>query len=348
MIAHAGRERPNIRDVADLAGVSHMTVSRVLNGHPNIRPATRDRVLEVIEELNYRPSSAARALATSRTRCIGVIVESAVEYGPVSTLRAIESAARMAGYTVTSVALRGDSEIPPSEAVARLTAQGVDAICVIAPRSSSLASLREGGRGIPVLIVKADDDPHFLTLSVDQAQGAELAVDHLVALGHRDIVHIAGPLDWFDARARERAFHRRITHHGLKHRPVIVGDWTADFGYGVAASLDGPPDYTAAFVSNDEMALGFLHGLHDRGIRVPDDVSVVGFDDIPTARHFIPPLTTVRQDFYALGTRTMGVILAALDGAAPPVDPRIPAELMVRQSTAAPRSVPEPSRSRIE
>lgn len=331
-------EKLGIREVAVLAGVSHMTVSRVLNGHPNIRPATRQRVLDVIEQLDFKRNSAARALATQRTQRIGVIVDSSVEFGPTSTLRGLEFAARSAGYSVASVAMQDDASLTPEAAVGHLIAEGVDALCVVAPRSSSVSALRRITIDVPVLVVKAAKDPNFLTVSVDQQLGTTLAVDHLVALGHRDILHLAGPLDWLDARGRERAFHARIEQWGLKARPIVVGDWTADFGYDYAVGLAGVPEYTAMFVANDEMALGVVHGFHDRGIRVPDDVSVIGFDDLPLSRHFIPPLSTVTQDFYALGVKAMEVLHAALEGRAIPQRSKIPSELVVRASTAPPRA----------
>ncbi len=336
-VTPSASQEPNIRQVASLAGVSHMTVSRVLNGHPNIRETTRTRVLEVIEELGYRPNSAARTLSTRRTRRIGVIVESAVEFGPSSTVRAIEYAARELGYSVSSLALRDGDQISPHEAVQRLTAQGVDAICVIAPRSSSVMALRKLTVPVPVLVVKAEKDPVFLTVSVDQAAGAKLVVDHLAELGHRDILHVSGPLDWLDARGRERAFHSRAKKWGVRERPIVIGDWTADFGYDFARSVEHVPEYTAMFVSNDEMALGVIHGFHDNGIRVPQDVSVVGFDDLPVARHFLPPLTTVRQDFHALGVRAVEVLRASIEGSEIPQNTRIPVELIVRDSSAPPR-----------
>lgn len=329
---------PNIRQVASIAGVSHMTVSRVLNGHPNIKESTRVRVLEVIEQMNYRPNNAARALSTRRSRTIGVIVESAVEFGPTSTVRAIEYAARESGYSVSSLGLRDGDQMSPHEAVSRLTAQGVDAICVIAPRSSSVMALRKLTVSVPVLIVKPEKDPVFLTVSVDQAAGAKLAVDHLAELGHRDILHLSGPLDWLDARGRERAFHSRARDWGVRERPIVVGDWTADFGYDFARSVEGVPEYTAMFVSNDEMALGVIHGFHDSGIRVPQDVSVVGFDDLPVSRHFIPPLTTIRQDFHALGVKAVEVLRASIEGHEIPQRTRISVELIVRESSAPPRS----------
>jgi DNA-binding LacI/PurR family transcriptional regulator len=225
----------------------------------------------------------------------------------------------------------------PSDAVAHLTSQGVDALCVVAPRSSSVASLRKIRISVPVLVVKSDKDPAFLTVSVDQQHGATLVVDHLAELGHRDILHIAGPLDWLDARGRERAFHARATSWGMRERPIVIGDWTADFGHDFASGITEVPEYTAIFAGNDEMALGVIHGLHQNGIRVPHDVSIVGFDDLPTSRHFLPPLTTVRQDFHALGLKAMDVLRAALEDREIPQRSKITAELIIRESTAPPR-----------
>ncbi|MCZ2261088.1 MULTISPECIES: LacI family DNA-binding transcriptional regulator [unclassified Isoptericola] len=330
-------DKPNIRQVAQLAGVSHMTVSRVLNDHPNIREATRRRVEEAIDQLGYRPNMVARALATQRSRRIGVLVESAATFGPTSTLYAVESAARASGYVVSSVLLRAGEEITPQEAVDHLVAQGVDALCVVAPRSSSIAALRRIAVGVPVLVVKPDKDPTFLTVTVDQQAGTALAVDHLVSLGHRDILHLAGPLDWLDARTRERSFHARAKSWGLRERPIVVGDWTADFAYDFARGIRELPEYTAIFAANDDMAVGLVHGLHDRGFSVPDDVSVVGFDDIPLARHVIPPLTTVRQNFHALGVSVVDVLRAAIEEQEIPTVTKIPPEMIARASSAAPR-----------
>ncbi|MBR22056.1 MAG: transcriptional regulator [Leifsonia sp.] len=330
-------EKPNIRQVASIAGVSHMTVSRVINGHPSVREETRQRVLDVIGKLNYRPNSAARALTTNRTRRIGVVMESAVEFGPTSTLRAVELAARRADYSVTSIAISDDETLSSAEAVDTLIGQGVDALCIIAPRSSSVSAIRKISICIPVLVVKAERDATFLTVSVDQKLGTELMVDHLAGLGHRDVLHIAGPLDWLDARSRERSFHVRAASWGMRERPIVVGDWTGDFGYHFARGLRTTPEYTAIFAANDEMALGVIHGLRERGIRVPEDMSVVGFDDLPVTRHFSPPLTTIRQDFHALGLSAMDVLHAALDGREIPRRTRIPVELVVRESSAPPR-----------
>lgn len=330
-----------MRQVAALAGVSHQTVSRVLNDHPNIRPATRERVLQAIEQLKYRPNSVARALATSRTNRIGVLVDSPVEYGPNSTLRGFETAARVTGYSVTAVSVDDDPAHGSKVAVDHLLEQGIDALCVIAPRSSSLDRLRETPLGMPALVVTAAEDETFLTTSVDQELGASLAVRHLIDLGHREIAHLAGPLDWLDARGRHRAWDREIRAAGLDELDLVVGDWTADFAYEAARRPGRLPRCTAIFAANDQMALGLVHGFSERGVDVPRDVSVVGFDDLPEAKHFLPPLTTVRQDFRALGKRSLDVLLAALEGRDHDQRSLIEPVLVVRASSTPPNGVDE-------
>ncbi|MFG6446269.1 LacI family DNA-binding transcriptional regulator [Microbacterium sp. P07] len=335
--ASKGWQRPNIYDVAKIAGVSHMTVSRVLNEHPNIRQTTRERVLQVIEEMNYTRSSIARALATRRAMRIGVLVDSPVQYGPNSTLRALESAAREAGYSISAVSISDDGGLRVDEGVVELVTQGVDALCVIAPRESALDLLGQRVEGIPTLIIKSEPHAGMHTVGVDQARGAELAVAHLVSLGHRSIAHVAGPLDWFDARARNEAWHATLVRGDLPLSEPFVGDWTSDFGYelGSSGELAGA---TAVFAANDQMALGVIHGLATRGIRVPADVSVVGVDDLPDARHFLPPLTTVRQDFAALGTRALQLVVDAIGGETAEQHEMIEPTLVVRDSTAAVRA----------
>lgn len=330
--------KPSMYDVADLAGVSHQTVSRVINGHPNIREATRQKVLAAIDQVQYTPSSIARALATNRTMQIGVLVDSPVHYGPNSTVRAIEAAGRTAGYSVSSISVSDQPELGLDPSVSHLLAQGVDALCAIAPRVSSIAALRELSVEVPTLAVKAEPDDRLLTVAVDQRAGAALAMRHLIELGHRRIAHVAGPSDWIEAQARRETWHEELVAAGLPVQPCVEGDWTADFGY--AAGLDPSTlgEATAVFVANDQMSFGLMHGLRDRGLRIPEDVSVVGFDDVPDARHFYPPLTTVRQDFRALGELCMAILLAAMEGTEPPSRNLIAPEFIVRGSTAPPRA----------
>jgi len=342
--APRGWQRPSIYDVAKHAGVSHMTVSRVLNGHPNIRESTRARVLKAIEEMNYTRSSIARALATRKAMRIGALVDSPVQYGPNSTLRALEGAARRVGYSVSAFSISDEKDAQIDDGVMELVTQGVDALCVIAPRASSLDILRQQRTGLPTIVIKAEEDPVWHTVAVDQRAGATLAVMHLIELGHRVIAHLAGPLDWYDAREREGGWRDALALAGLSAPPSVAGDWTADCGYDLgrdferafATSPDGG-DVTAVFAANDQMALGLVHGLAERGIRVPDDISVVGFDDLPESRHFLPPLTTVRQDFDALGELVLQQIVAAIEGDEDVHHDMIEPALVVRASTARPR-----------
>ncbi len=341
----AGRTRrstakASIYDVAELAGVSHQTVSRVLNGHPNIKSSTRDRVIAAIREARYTPSSIARALATSRTRRIGALVDSPEQYGPGSTMRGIEEAARAAGYSVTAITVADDPSLGMDAGVEHLRVQGVDALCVIAPRYSTLKELRDAAHDVPTLLVKSEEEEGMLTVGVDQYAGAVLAVDHLIELGHRRILHLSGPPDWVDARLRERAWSDRVAAEGLDVLPTLVGDWTSDEGYRVGRNSDAFGDVTAVFVANDQMALGLIHGLSARGIRVPHDLSIVGFDDLPDARHFLPPLTTVRQDFHALGTLSIQTLIATLEDEGSAHSGSIQPRLIVRESTAPPRTGP--------
>jgi len=324
-----------MREVAALAGVSHQTVSRVINGHPSIRPQTRERVLRVIDEVGYRPNSAARALATRRSKRIGVVVDSAIKFGPNATLRGVEESARAAGYSVSSVTVGEERSVSANAAVDHLLAQGIDAVCIIAPRASSMDLLRSRISTLPAIAVTSNPEPELLTASVDQVLGATLAVRHLLDLGHREIAHVAGPMDWLDAQGRARGWRTVLDDAGLTVRDPLVGDWTADSGYALAASAQWPTDVTAVFCANDQMALGLLHGLAEKGVRVPADVSIVGFDDLPEARHFAPPLTTVRQDFHHLGQRTVDALVAAIEGREAPQRTLIDPELVVRNSTSA-------------
>lgn len=334
MAEATGAQKPNIRQVATLADVSHMTVSRVLNDHPSIAPATRERVLAVMRELNYRPNSAARALASRKTNRIGVVVDSVSEFGPSSTLRAIEDAAHDRGYTVSSVAVSADRSVTPHDALMNLMAIGIDALCLITPRTSSIDLLREVSSGIPTLVVKAEPEDDFLTVSVDQRMGAALAAQHLIDLGHREMLHLAGPLDWLDARGREREWRSHLDFNGVPVREPVVGDWSSDSGYAFGRRAE--IDFTAVFAANDQMALGMIHAFHERGIRVPEDVSVVGFDDVPDARHFLPPMTTIRQDFHALGTLSVATLLAELEGDEVRRRTLMEPQLIVRASTCPP------------
>lgn len=328
---------PNIRDVARLAGVSYQTVSRVLNEHPSIRESTKQRVLDVIQEIGYRPNQAARALVTSRSRTIGVLTTQTVNYGPSTSVSAIEVAAREAGYRITVTSISSTDYTAIRSALDYLLTQAVEALVVIAPQVRVLDAIREMDFGVPyVTLQNADVGGGEHSMSVDQVAGARMATRHLIELGHTEIMHISGPQDWIEAEARMQGYLEAINEKDLRTRAPILGDWTAHFGYYAGLELLRFRDFTALFASNDQMALGFIHACWDSGLDVPGDISVVGFDDIPEAAHFYPPLTTVRQNFAEIGRRAVSLLVSELQGIT--VDhAQIVPELVVRRSTGAPR-----------
>ncbi|MCK6067682.1 MULTISPECIES: LacI family DNA-binding transcriptional regulator [Microbacterium] len=333
MSEDANGRRPSIRDVARLADVSHQTVSRVLNNHPSIRPETRARVLEVMTRLQYSPNRAARALVTSRSQTIGILSASSTQYGPASSIAAIEAAARARGYWVSTANIDARQPDSIAQGLRHLTAQSIEGLVVIAPQVRVIRAIAAQQLDVPYVTLQSTvlDPGH--TLSVDQIAGARLATRHLIELGHREIYHLAGPQDWVEAEARMRGFLEEMSAQDLPTTAPILGDWTADFGYYAGRELLRVRDFTAIFSSNDQMALGLLHAVRDEGLDVPGDISIVGFDDIPEAAHFAPPLTTVRQDFGELGRRCVDLLLGTADPSAEPVSAAIEPELIVRAST---------------
>lgn len=320
---------PSIRDVARVAGVSHQTVSRVLNDHPSIRDTTRQRVLDVMAELRYQPNRAARALASSRSRTIGILSAMSTDYGPASIMTSVESAARASGYWVSIANIDPTVEGSIPDALTQLRAQAVEGIVVVAPQVRVFEALAQLPLDIPyVTLQSTSDDGH--TLFFDQYAGARLATRHLLELGHRGIYHLSGPQDWIEADARMTGFLDEMNAWDAPTTAPILGDWTADFGYFAGRELARVRDFSAVFASNDQMALGLLHAFRDSGIDVPGDVSVIGFDDIPEAAHFWPPLTTVRQDFAELGRRAVAFLLGELDAEG---SRAIAPQLIVRAST---------------
>jgi DNA-binding LacI/PurR family transcriptional regulator len=329
-----GRTSPTIFDVARLAGVSHQTVSRVINNHASVRESTRERVRQAVEQLSYRPNAAARAMVGARSRNLGLITTGSSDYGPTSTVLGLLSAARVADYSV-SLATAVDTE-PESvrAAVDLVLGQHVEALVVVASRARILDAVAALNLRIPVVVIESSGRTTRPSLSIDQYAGAQMATEHLIALGHRDIAHVAGPGDAMDATERLRGWRDTMAEHGLVARQPLEGDWTPGSGYRIGMRLaQGTAAFTALVVANDQMSLGAIHALAEQGIRVPEDVSIVGFDDIPEAEHFAPPLTTVRQDFRRLGTDTLTTVLEVLEDR--PVEPvsRLSPTLVVRRST---------------
>lgn len=327
----------SMRDVARLAGVSHQTVSRVINDHPSIRDTTRQRVLDAMEALHYRPNRAARALVTARSRTIGVLSTTAAAlYGPVSSMDAVQGAARDAGYYLAVAQLAELSAEGISAALDHLLSQAVEGIIVIAPQELVIEQISGAGLRVPYVTLQGGAEYVARELTVDQEAGARAATGHLIGLGHRSIHHITGPLEWFESQARVAGYRRELQSAGLPVPPLLEGDWSAESGYRAARRLLGDTDVTAVFASNDQMALGVYHAAREAGRCIPDDLSVVGFDDIPEAAHFWPPLTTVLQDFTELGRRSVERLIAEIEGGEVPGPVSLVPELIVRDSTSAP------------
>jgi DNA-binding LacI/PurR family transcriptional regulator len=328
------RRPPRLEDVATLAGVSHQTVSRVVNNHPNVSKATRDRVEAAIAELGYRRNTAARSLVTRRSQTIGVLGVELAQYGPANTLVGVQQAAREAGYFVSIAALKDSTADSVADAVRHFTDQGADGIIVIVPHGGTVQTLESLRLQVPVVVVGAGSPGRFSGAMVDQKLGARMAVAHLVSEGHRRIGHISGPRDWMDADARAQGWREQLAEMGLEADLELEGDWSAGSGYRLGRALAADHTATAVLVGNDQMALGLLRALTEAGVRVPQDVSVVGFDDQPEAAYFTPPLTTVRQDFRGLGRRCVDLILAQIEDGAPSGNTVVAPELIIRASTA--------------
>jgi DNA-binding LacI/PurR family transcriptional regulator len=329
---------PTMFDVARRAGVSHQTVSRVLNDLSGVAASTKLRVERAIAELNYTPSPAARAMAKRRSGSIGLIQAGRPDYGPSSAALGSNEAARDAGYTVSQASMRTLDPDTLTQAVHRLALQRVEAIVLISGEREGVEVLHGIDAGVPVVAVASEHEPGLHRVSLDQYSGARLATEHLIGLGHREIRHVAGPADSMDAAERRRAFADAMLEHGLEPREAIVGDWLPPSGHAAGERLLEDPAVTAVFVANDHMSLGLLAAFRRAGRRVPEDVSVIGFDDIPEAAYFPPALTTMRQDFDGLGRDIMATVLDVLqdEPSAPDRTARVP-ELVVRESTAAPR-----------
>ncbi len=333
MSADRTSRRPVMADVARLAGVSHQTVSRVINGANNIRPDTRSRVEHAIAALGYRPNTAARTLVTRRSRTVGIISSNTSQHGPASIQHSLQEAARSAGYFSSVVTLSEVTHRELRDALDHLDRQSVEAIVMIATQHDALAVAHAEITSTPLIVVEGELTGRGRSVGVDQIAGGRMATQHLIDLGHRHIVHVSGPLSWTEARARRSGYVEVMRRAGLRVDADLEGDWSPARGCAIGRALAERGHFTAVFVANDQMAVGLLHAFAEAGIAVPGDVSVVGFDDIPEAAYTTPSLTTVHQDFPAVGRRAIEVVTAVLDGV-DVVTPLLTPQLVIRASSA--------------
>lgn len=330
----------SMTDVAQRAGVSQKTVSRVVRDEPNVTTAVRDRVNRAIQELGFRPNTAARALKMQqRSRRIGMLTLGSALHGPMTVLAGVESATRRAGYSLSVIRTEESDPDGLQPAVDALVAEGVEAIIISEPADQDVSELHVP-EGIAVLTfdgASADDHSRVLSQRVDNVGGARSATEHLLALDHETVWHIAGPDSWTGTASRLEGWQMALREAGAAEPPVLRGDWSARSGFEAMNRIVHRPDVTAVFASNDQMAIGAMSAILAAGLRVPEDISVVGFDDEPISQYLPIPLTTVRQDIDERTRVAMHRLFRFLEGHPPVESERImPVTLVVRGSSASP------------
>ncbi len=331
-----------LHDVADRAGVSYQTVSRVINNMPNVSPQTLQKVNQAIEELNYRPNRAARSLVTGRSHAIHVLV---CDKYNVRMIPSMEEAAYAEGYQLRLTTLHEIYSLPElRQKLSEIIASQVDGLLLVMPwRGISYAELLKIVADTPLVIVGCSMGYETNSVLIDQEYGMKQVVQHLLDLGHRQFAEITGTVDKYeDARIRHQTLADVLRLHGLA--PVLSesGNFTMDVGYETTRRMlaqRSKSPFTALVCANDETALGAIHAIHDAGLRVPQDISVTGFDDMDFARHSIPPLTTAQQDYRALGVNAVQHVISLIQNPkAAPHQRIIFPKLQIRESTAPPRA----------
>lgn len=325
------RERPkrvSLADVARLAGVSPNTVSRVVRGDDEVADTTRRRISKIIEEVGYRPNYAARALAGKKTGVVHVVLAAPMFHGHGQTLLAVMDEAGGSGYTVSVTnAYMGSGKIdngaPPFQ---------VDGVIILGGQQPTVDLAMELAQETPTVLLLANETnlPGVATVSIDNAQGTELATRHLCETGVRSLTHLAGPDSWSDADRRREGFVTACEAAGVDYDVVTNPSWNAEDGYRTVRALRMLPDGFVA--ANDQLALGAMRALHERGVAIPQEVKIVGFDDNDGAECYLPPLTTIRQRFDLVGCAAINQMASLLEGESP-TDVLIEPELVIRNSS---------------
>lgn len=330
---------PRMSDVARLAGVSQQTVSRVVRGATNVDPDIRQRVEHAIEQLRYRRNPAAAALASNRTMTIGVVSFELSVLGPTVALYGISEEARQHGYATRLVTLASLERRDIRAAFESINSDTVDGVIVLAPLLDAITVLEDLDIGVPVVTFQQGSHPSPTSVSVDEVRGARMVVRHLLDLGHETVWHVQGPPGWMATSSRVQGWAAELGAAGrFVPAPLATTDWSAKEGYRVGRELAARKDVTAVFAANDPFALGVIKAMDDAGRSVPDDVSVVGFDDVKEAPFFRPALTTVKLDFEAIGHIAVSRILAMIKDEAEGDIPLLEPRLILRDTTASPRS----------
>lgn len=326
---------PAITDVARLAGVSVPTVSRVLTGSAPVSAQRRERVLAAIEELGYRPNGAARALITGRQSVIAVLAGATTRYGYALTIQGIEEAARLAGYIVMITVVESDEPHIVRRTIDLALANPVAGVIVLKFDPAGIATARALPSGVPVVAVSGGRGSQVPHVVLDDTAAGMAATEYLLALGHRTVHHIAVPPAG-RRNGRAAGWRRALERAGAEVPPALQAGWDPHHAYEIGLTLAERTDVTAVLCGNDELAIGLLRALHERGRQVPEEISVVGFDGHPLGALWRPALTTVEQDFVDLGRRAFQQVCSLIgEGHAPRTSVSTP-RLVVRESTGPP------------
>ncbi|WP_225804539.1 LacI family DNA-binding transcriptional regulator [Streptomyces sp. NK15101] len=330
-----GTRPPGMADVARVAGVSAQTVSRALAGHPNVQEKTRAKVLAAVDQLGYRRNNAARMLSSGRSRTIGVVTLQTSFYSRAAVTSGIENAAREAGYAVSTATTTSLDTSAIENALSRLADQDVEGVILSVPLIHTSPRIEQLTRSTPTVTIDGSRTDTTEVLALDQVEAARIATQHLLDLGHETVWHIAGPGEWLESAQRRDGWQAALEAAGRSVPPPLEGDWSPASGYRNGLVLARIPDVTAVFVASDEMAFGVIRALHEAGRRVPDDISVVGFDDIELAEYCSPSLTTIVQPFQHMGALAVTHLLRQIEAPGALPEPRsVEPRLIVRASTA--------------
>jgi DNA-binding LacI/PurR family transcriptional regulator len=314
-MARTRRKEVTINDIASACGVSYQTVSRAINGMGDISKETRSRVLKAVDKLGYRPNMAARHLVTRQSTVIGIITPDVSLYGATQVMVSVGKAAREAGYSLMLAELQEENVEEIRRAVDELCAHRVAGILIFQVEAD-IRLLRDSFRNVPFVGMNSDFGYDAPSVLVDQEHASEMATNHLIQLGHSQIAHISGPSNSFVARRRQHGWLAALKQAERNPGPLAEGDFSAKSGFAAASKLiaNHRGTFTAVVCANDQMALGAIRAFEENNIHLPGEISIVGFDDMPEAEFFRPPLSTVRHDFARIGQLGVRSLLAQLNG----------------------------------
>lgn len=323
-------------DVAKLAGVSYQTVSRVLNHSDQVSDATREKVRAAMAQLNYVPNRVAQQLAGKASRSLGLATTDLMLHAPAQIASAIQHRAAALGYQLVIAMADKPGFAAAQAAVNELLAQRVDGLLLNLPlQNDDAQTLAQLSGQRPCLFMDVASNAAVDHCQFSASQGARQGVEHLWALGHRRIALITGPLDAVSAKQRFQAWCEVLAEYQLQPHAVYEGDWSAQSGYQAVKLLlpDNLP--TALLVANDQMALGAMRALHQHGIAIPGQISLVGYDDTAESAWYQPPLTTIRQDIRLLGEQSVDRLVAAIQRQTEQTTTPLATELVIRETTAS-------------